>query len=132
MSSVASPSALDQRLIRLLWLSVAYPLEDGMKVFAHRFRDENRKAVPYWRDVGTLDAYYQANMDLVAVEPVLNMYDATWPIRTLQPPRVPSLRQRPLDRCVDEQLSGPAVVRNGLLTHCHGRSPSPLQIHPVD
>jgi glucose-1-phosphate adenylyltransferase len=60
-------------------------LESGMKVFAHRFRDENRKAVPYWRDVGTLDAYYQANMDLVAVEPVLNMYDATWPIRTLQP-----------------------------------------------
>jgi glucose-1-phosphate adenylyltransferase len=60
-------------------------IEAGMKVFAHRFRDENRKAVPYWRDVGTLDAYYQANMDLVAVEPVLNMYDATWPIRTLQP-----------------------------------------------
>jgi len=60
-------------------------LEAGMKVYAHRFRDENRKAVPYWRDVGTLDAYYQANMDLVAVEPVLNMYDASWPIRTLQP-----------------------------------------------
>jgi glucose-1-phosphate adenylyltransferase len=60
-------------------------IDAGMKVFAHRFRDENRKAVPYWRDVGTLDAYYQANMDLVAVEPVLNMYDASWPIRTLQP-----------------------------------------------
>jgi glucose-1-phosphate adenylyltransferase len=60
-------------------------IDGGMKVFAYRFRDENRKAVPYWRDVGTLDAYYQANMDLVAVEPVLNMYDATWPIRTLQP-----------------------------------------------
>ncbi|QJW92767.1 glucose-1-phosphate adenylyltransferase [Frigoriglobus tundricola] len=60
-------------------------IEAGMKVYAHRFRDENRKAVPYWRDVGTLDAYYQANMDLVAVEPVLNMYDASWPIRTLQP-----------------------------------------------
>jgi glucose-1-phosphate adenylyltransferase len=64
---------------------IPHMLESGMKVFAHRFRDENRKAVPYWRDVGTLDAYYQANMDLVAVEPVLNMYDATWPIRTLQP-----------------------------------------------
>ena len=60
-------------------------IESGMKVFAYRFRDENRKAVPYWRDVGTLDAYYQANMDLIAVEPVLNMYDATWPIRTFQP-----------------------------------------------
>jgi glucose-1-phosphate adenylyltransferase len=60
-------------------------IDSGMKVFAYRFRDENRKAVPYWRDVGTLDAYYQANMDLVAVEPVLNMYDASWPIHTLQP-----------------------------------------------
>jgi glucose-1-phosphate adenylyltransferase len=64
---------------------IPHMIDGGMKVFAHRFRDENRKAVPYWRDVGTLDAYYQANMDLIAVEPVLNMYDATWPIRTLQP-----------------------------------------------
>jgi glucose-1-phosphate adenylyltransferase len=60
-------------------------IDTGHKVFAYRFRDENRKAVPYWRDVGTLDAYYQANMDLVAVDPVLNLYDATWLIRTLQP-----------------------------------------------
>jgi len=64
---------------------IPHMIENGMKVYAHRFRDENRKAVPYWRDVGTLDAYYQANMDLVAVEPVLNLYDASWPIRTLQP-----------------------------------------------
>jgi glucose-1-phosphate adenylyltransferase len=55
------------------------------RVYAFRFRDKNRKAVPYWRDVGTLDAYYQANMDLVAVDPVLNLYDREWPIRTLQP-----------------------------------------------
>jgi glucose-1-phosphate adenylyltransferase len=55
------------------------------RVFAHRFRDLNRKLVPYWRDVGTLDAYYQANMDLVAVDPVLNLYDDHWPIRTYQP-----------------------------------------------
>jgi glucose-1-phosphate adenylyltransferase len=54
-------------------------------VYAHRFRDKNRKAVPYWRDVGTVDAYYQANMDLVAVDPVLNLYDQEWPIRTHQP-----------------------------------------------
>jgi glucose-1-phosphate adenylyltransferase len=55
------------------------------KVFAFRFRDKNRKAMPYWRDVGTLDAYFQANMDLIAVEPVLNLYDREWPIRTNQP-----------------------------------------------
>jgi glucose-1-phosphate adenylyltransferase len=57
----------------------------GHKVFAYRFRDQNRKAVPYWRDVGTLDAYYQANMDLIAIDPVLNLYDREWPIRTYQP-----------------------------------------------
>jgi glucose-1-phosphate adenylyltransferase len=55
------------------------------RVFAYRFRDKNRKAEPYWRDVGTLDAYYQANMDLVEIDPVLNLYDREWPIRTYQP-----------------------------------------------
>jgi len=59
------------------------------KVYGFRFRDKNRKAVPYWRDVGTLDAYYQANMDLVDVDPVLNLYDRDWPIRTFQPQMPP-------------------------------------------
>ena len=57
----------------------------SQRVFSYRFRDKNRKAVPYWRDVGTLDAYYQANMDLVEIDPVLNLYDREWPIRTHQP-----------------------------------------------
>jgi glucose-1-phosphate adenylyltransferase len=56
----------------------------SQKVYSFRFRDKNRKAMPYWRDVGTLDAYYQANMDLIEVEPVLNLYDDEWPIRTFQ------------------------------------------------
>jgi glucose-1-phosphate adenylyltransferase len=55
------------------------------RVIAYRFRDPNGRAVPYWRDVGTIDAYYWANMDLVAVEPELNLYDQKWPIRTLHP-----------------------------------------------
>ncbi|MCO6457708.1 MAG: glucose-1-phosphate adenylyltransferase [Pirellulaceae bacterium] len=54
------------------------------RVYAFPFSDENRKQAAYWRDVGTLDAYYEANMDLVAVEPVLNMYDQHWPIRSYQ------------------------------------------------
>ena len=54
------------------------------RVFAFPFRDENRKTDAYWRDVGTLDAYYEANMDLVAVDPMLNMYDDHWPVRTYQ------------------------------------------------
>ncbi|MCS6850223.1 MAG: glucose-1-phosphate adenylyltransferase [Gemmataceae bacterium] len=58
---------------------------EARRVYAFRFRDKNRKEVPYWRDVGTLDAYYQANMDLVEIDPVLNLYDRDWPIRTFQP-----------------------------------------------
>jgi glucose-1-phosphate adenylyltransferase len=58
---------------------------DSHRVYAFPFRDENRKSDAYWRDVGTLDAYYEANMDLVAIDPLLNMYDWRWPIRTYQP-----------------------------------------------
>jgi glucose-1-phosphate adenylyltransferase len=57
----------------------------SQRVYAYRFRDANRKSVPYWRDVGTLDAYYQANMDLIEIDPVLNLYDQDWLIRTAQP-----------------------------------------------
>jgi len=46
--------------------------------------DENKKEAKYWRDIGTIDAYFEANMDLVQVEPVFNLYDREWPIRTYQ------------------------------------------------
>lgn len=55
------------------------------KVYAFPFRDENRKKDAYWRDVGTLDAYYDANLDLISVDPALNLYDQRWPIRTYLP-----------------------------------------------
>jgi glucose-1-phosphate adenylyltransferase len=54
------------------------------QVYAFQFRDENRKQDSYWRDVGTLDAYFEANMDLIAIDPLLNLYDSSWPIRTYQ------------------------------------------------
>ncbi|HWB11939.1 MAG TPA: glucose-1-phosphate adenylyltransferase [Pirellulales bacterium] len=60
-------------------------LIDTHRVYAFPFLDENRKSDAYWRDVGTLDAYYEANMDLVTVDPLLNMYDDRWPIRTYHP-----------------------------------------------
>lgn len=55
------------------------------RVFAYPFRDASNGGQAYWRDVGTLDAYYHANMDLVAVSPQLNLYDESWPVRTLLP-----------------------------------------------
>jgi len=54
-------------------------------VHAFPFRDENRKNDAYWRDVGTIDAYFEANMDLIEVDPQLNLYDEQWPIRTHHP-----------------------------------------------
>lgn len=59
-------------------------VKKGFKVFAYNFRDENKKEAKYWRDIGTIDAYYEANMDLVQVEPIFNLYDKDWPIRTYQ------------------------------------------------
>ncbi|HEX2327805.1 MAG TPA: glucose-1-phosphate adenylyltransferase [Candidatus Angelobacter sp.] len=57
---------------------------DQYKLYAFNFVDENKKEALYWRDVGTIEAYYEANMDLVSVSPVFNLYDKHWPIRTHQ------------------------------------------------
>jgi glucose-1-phosphate adenylyltransferase len=53
-----------------------------IKMHAFNFVDENKKNALYWRDVGTLDAYYEANMDVAGVSPVFNLYDKSWPMRT--------------------------------------------------
>jgi glucose-1-phosphate adenylyltransferase len=60
-------------------------VQGGERVYAYLFWDENKKESKYWRDVGTLDAYYEANMDLIQVDPVFNLYDDDWPMRTYQP-----------------------------------------------
>jgi glucose-1-phosphate adenylyltransferase len=60
-------------------------MQQGERVFAYLFWDENKKAAKYWRDVGTLDAFYEASMDLVSVDPLFNLYDPEWPLRTYQP-----------------------------------------------
>jgi glucose-1-phosphate adenylyltransferase len=57
---------------------------DDYRVYAYDFVDENKKEALYWRDVGTLEAYYEANMDVVSVSPIFNLYDERWPIRTHQ------------------------------------------------
>lgn len=54
------------------------------QVHAFRFKDCENNVQPYWRDVGTLDSYWHANMDLLAVTPQLNIYDEDWPIWTYQ------------------------------------------------
>ncbi len=54
------------------------------KLFAYNFKDENKKEAKYWRDVGNIDGYWEANMDIVSVDPLFNLYDEQWPIRTYQ------------------------------------------------
>ena len=62
----------------------------GERVFAYLFWDENKKESQYWRDVATIDAYFEASMDLVQVDPVFNLYDPAWPMRTYQPQLPPA------------------------------------------
>jgi glucose-1-phosphate adenylyltransferase len=59
-------------------------------VVCYRFYDENKKAAKYWRDIGTLDAYFEASMDLCQVNPEFNLYDPEWPLRTYQPQAPPA------------------------------------------
>jgi glucose-1-phosphate adenylyltransferase len=54
------------------------------KISAYNFVDENKKNALYWRDVGTLEAYFDANMDVASVSPIFNLYDKAWPMRTRQ------------------------------------------------
>jgi glucose-1-phosphate adenylyltransferase len=98
---------------------------DQYKVYSYNFIDENQTEALYWRDVGTLEAYYEANMDLVAVSPVFNLYDKHWPIRTTQrqyPPAkfvfgAPGRTGMAIDSIVSSGciLSG-GVVRNSVIS----------------
>jgi glucose-1-phosphate adenylyltransferase len=90
------------------------------RVFAYNFQDENKKQVQYWRDIGTLDAYYEANMDLVSVDPLLNLYDEAWPIRTYQgqfpPAKFVFADQYPGGRigmALDSIVSGGCILAGG-------------------
>jgi glucose-1-phosphate adenylyltransferase len=65
-------------------------IRGGSPVYSYRFYDENKKASKYWRDIGTLDAYYDASMDLCQVSPEFNLYDPEWPLRTYQPQAPPA------------------------------------------
>jgi glucose-1-phosphate adenylyltransferase len=87
------------------------------RVMAFPFLDENRKRDAYWRDVGTIDTYYQANIELTGVEPQLNLYDDHWPVRTYQPNLPPSKYVfKSEDRCgaaYDSLVCAGAIISGG-------------------
>jgi glucose-1-phosphate adenylyltransferase len=74
---------------------------------------------PYWRDVGTIDAYWDANIDLTATDPLLNMYDRDWPIWTYQPQLPPAKFVHNADdrqgRAIESIVSGGCIVSGGVL-----------------
>lgn len=91
---------------------------DRYRVIAYDFRDLNDKNARYWRDVGTLDSFYDANMDLVSVLPDFNLYDQRWPIRTRlvqQPPAkfVFAQEGRRMGVAIDSIVSAGSIVSGG-------------------
>jgi glucose-1-phosphate adenylyltransferase len=104
-------------------------LAEGCRIRVHRFADSCVNMVnghPYWRDVGTVDAYFEANMDLTRLQPELNMYDRSWPVRTREEDLPPAkfVHDSPCDRgqtfealvssgCI---VDGAAVIRSLLFT----------------
>jgi glucose-1-phosphate adenylyltransferase len=99
-------------------------VESGKKIVAYNFIDKNRKEVLYWRDIGTIDAYYEANMDLVQLAPVFNLYDRDWPIRTFQeqfPPAKTVFSGEEIagrvGLALDSLVSGGCIISGGQVRH---------------
>jgi glucose-1-phosphate adenylyltransferase len=69
---------------------------------------------PYWRDVGTIDSYWDANIDLTATDPLLNLYDTYWPISTYQPQLAPAKFVHNLDdrrgMAIESLVSGGSII----------------------
>jgi glucose-1-phosphate adenylyltransferase len=89
------------------------------RVYAYPFRDPETGAQPYWRDVGTLDAFWEANMELVGITPELNLYDEEWPILTYQR-QLPSAKfvfqgAEREGKAVDSVVSGGCIISGALL-----------------
>ena len=98
------PSIIEQNLVR------AWP-----------FTDDETGGPAYWKDVGTIESYYATNMDLIAVDPRLNLYDQSWPIRSHQPPLPPpkfvfneqAVEQQRVGRAVDSMVCPGSIISGG-------------------
>ncbi len=92
---------------------------DSARVLAYPFRESRAGLQPYWRDVGTLDAFWDANIDLVDITPELNLYDETWPILTYQR-QLPSAKfvfrdQGRQGKAMDSIVSGGCIISGASL-----------------
>jgi glucose-1-phosphate adenylyltransferase len=85
----------------------------------NRIPGEAPDALPYWRDVGTLDSYYEANMDLRAVSPALNLYNSQWPVRSTSYPDPPAKftfdDENRRGQAIDSIIAGGTILSGGIV-----------------
>ncbi|MDP2303711.1 MAG: glucose-1-phosphate adenylyltransferase [Ignavibacteria bacterium] len=98
---------------------IPYMVKQNMNVRAYQFYDENKKNKPYWKDIGTIDSYYEASMDLISINPEFNMYDLNWPIRTYQhqfpPAKTVSHEGERIGRTLNSLICDGTIVSGGLV-----------------
>ena len=91
------------------------------RVFAYPFRDVQSGCQAYWRDVGTVDAFWEANLELIGVTPELNLYDLDWPIWTYQEQMPPAKfvfdNEERRGMAVDSMVSGGCVISGATVRH---------------
>lgn len=96
-------------------------LLDHYRVVAYPFRDVQTKAQSYWRDVGTVDAFWETNMEMVDIDPDLNLYDQNWPIWTYQDQAPPAKFVFDDDgrrgMAVDSMVADGCIVSGGYVNH---------------
>ena len=98
---------------------IPYMVKKNMSVYAYDFVDENKKDKPYWKDIGTLDSYFAASMDLINVSPEFNLYDSSWPIRTYQyqlpPAKTLSHEGERVGRSLNSLICDGSITSGGLV-----------------
>ena len=98
---------------------IPYMVKKNMSVYAYDFVDENKKDKPYWKDIGTLDGYFAASMDLINVSPEFNLYDSSWPIRTYQyqlpPAKTLSHEGERVGRSLNSLICDGSITSGGLV-----------------
>lgn len=98
---------------------IPYMLKNGYQIQSFPFLDENKKEDPYWVDVGTIDSYYAASMDLISVNPLFNLYGFDWPVRAQQPQSPPaktvSHEGERVGRAINSLICDGTIISGGLV-----------------
>ena len=98
---------------------IPYMVKNDRPVYAYKFEDENKKESPYWRDIGTLDSYFDSSMDLISISPEFNLYDSDWPIRTHQyqfpPAKTLSHEGERVGRSINSLICDGSIISGGLV-----------------